>query len=72
LYACVHPLFPPCLAIRRQAGLIDNVSEYNDVVELYRVQISNKMARIPPSQQQAAEIAGKTRSPPRQAGSEAC
>ncbi|KAG2448846.1 hypothetical protein HYH02_006197 [Chlamydomonas schloesseri] len=46
------------LVFCRQAGLIDNISEYNDVIELYRIQITNKQARIPPSQQQLAEMGG--------------
>ncbi|GFR42409.1 hypothetical protein Agub_g3309, partial [Astrephomene gubernaculifera] len=50
------------LVFCRQAGLIDNISEYNDVIELYRVQITNKHARVPPSQQQAAEAAAAANS----------
>lgn len=29
----------PCRHPGRQAGLVDNISEYNDVIELYRMQV---------------------------------
>ncbi|KAG2501222.1 hypothetical protein HYH03_001033 [Edaphochlamys debaryana] len=45
------------LVFCRQAGLIDNISEYNDVIELYRVQVTNKQARLPPSMQAADQLA---------------
>ncbi|GIL45775.1 hypothetical protein Vafri_2921, partial [Volvox africanus] len=47
------------LVFCRQAGLIDNISEYNDVIELYRIQLTNKHARIPPSLKHAVELIGR-------------